>query len=547
MIDAFVLKKLVRELSELTGEALRQIHQCGKFCIELIFHRATIRICVEPGLAHVCLTNREDLSGQNPSNFVTLTRARLRNARLKEVGQLDLDRVLYFVFDKVDETGEKHEYKLYVELFGSKSNVVLVEKELVLDDLRAFLGKNASYVHTTDKMNPFEGSELKFEGNEMLSRFIVEKIAGFSKLTAQEVLYRAKIEDRPLSALDDREKVSLKLALVSILDDFEKPTCYVYEIQGRRHVFAYPLKMLGEPTERYDSVSHAVDEAYHWNSRKIQTDKLRQQLLSIVGERLKKQERLLQTLTEDLKRCEKAEEYKRYGELLKYADVQDSAQGVVECFDWETNQKVLVPLVLGKDAKRSAQYYFEQYKKLKEKAQILKVRIEQLQEQNSYLEQTLYNIESAETLEDLEEIKEELAEFGLIQKGAPKERKFEEANFRKFIYNGFTILVGKNNKQNEALVRKASDSDVWLHVQQSPGAHVVIRTEGRTVPRDVLLYAASIAAHFSKARYSSNVPVDYTLVKNVHKPKGSPPGMVLYTNYETVFVNPLDPDASKQI
>lgn len=546
MIDAFVLKKLVRELSDLKGEALRQIHQCGKFCIELIFHRATVRLCVEPGLAHVCLTNREDLSGQNPSNFVTLTRTRLRNARLKEVAQLDLDRVLYFVFDKIDETGEKHEYKLYVEFFASRSNIVLVENDLVLDDLRAFLGKNISYVHTQSKVNPFDGTEMRFEGTTMLSRYIVEEVAGFSKLTAQEVLHRAKIEDKPLSALDDREKVSLKLALVSILDDFEKPTCYVYEIQGRRYVFAYPLKMLGEPKERYDSVSRAVDEAYLWNLRKAQMDKLRQQLMSIVGERLKKQEKLLQTLSEDLKRCERAEEYKRYGELLKYASVEDSVQGMVECFDWETNQNVLVPLVPGKDAKRSAQYYFEQYKKLKEKAQILKVRIEQLQEQNSYFEQTLYNIESAETLEDLEEIREELAELGFVQKGVPKEKRSEEANFRKFIYSGFTILVGKNNKQNEALVRKASDFDVWLHVQQSPGAHVVIRTDGRTVPKDVLLYAASIAAHYSKARYSSNVPVDYTLAKNVHKPKGSPPGMVLYTNYETVFVNPLDPDSSKK-
>ncbi|HBT40080.1 MAG: Fibronectin-binding A domain protein [Thermotoga sp. 50_1627] len=546
MIDAFVLKKLVRELSELKGEALRQIHQNGKFGIELIFHGATIRISVEPRLAHVCLTEREYLSGQNPSNFVTLVRARLRNARLKEVGQLDLDRVLYLTFDKIDETGENHEYKLYVELFGSKSNVVLVERDLVLDDLRAFLGKNASYVHTTRKMNPFAGSELKFEGNLMLSRYIVENIAGFSKLTAQEVLYRANIVDKPVAALNDKERVSLKLALVSILEDFENSACCVYEIQGKRHVFAYPLRILGEPIERYDSVSRAVDEAYLWNLRKAQTDKLRQQLLSVVRERLKKQEKLLQTLVEDLKRCEKAEEYKRYGELLKYASVQDSAQGVVECFDWETNQKVLVPLVPGKDTKRSAQWYFEQYKKLKEKAQILKVRIEQLQEQSSYLEQTLYNIESAETLEDLEEIKEELAEIGFTQKSASGAKKPEETSFRKFIYNGFTILVGKNNKQNEALVRKASDSDIWLHVQQLPGAHVVIRTEGRAVPRDVLLYAASIAAHYSKARYSSNVPVDYTLIRNVHKPKGSPPGMMLYTNYETVFVNPLDPESEKK-
>lgn len=543
MIDAFVLRKLVSELSILKGENLKQIHQSGQFSIELIFQHATVRVCAEPGLGHVCLTSKEDFSGQNPSNFVSFIRARLRNAKLKEVGQIDLDRVLFFVFDKIDETGERHEYKLYVELFGSKSNVVLVENNSVLDDLRSFLNEGSPYAPSVNKIDLFQRFEMNFEGSSTLSRYIVENFAGFSKLTAQEVLYRAKISDKVVNTLDDKEKISLKLALLSVLDDFDSPKCYVYEVQGRRFVFAYPLRMMGEPVGCYNSPSQAVDEAYQWNSRKIQTERLRNQLLALVNERLRKQEKLLQVLLEDLKECERAEEYRRYGELLKYTDQAKVTQTIAECFDWERNEIVHVPLIPGKDVKQSAQFYFEQYKKLKEKAEILKARIEQLQKQNDYLEQVLYNIESSETLEDLEEIEEELGEIGIVKKSKSKTKKPEETGFRKFIYNGFTILVGKNNKQNEALVKKANDSDIWLHVQQIPGAHVIIRTEGRTVPRDVLLYAASIAAHYSRARYSSNVPVDYTLVKNVHKPKASPPGMVLYTNYETVFVNPLDPES----
>ncbi|MGB9790920.1 MAG: Rqc2 family fibronectin-binding protein [Thermotoga caldifontis] len=547
MIDAFVLRKVVRDLSILQGEALRQIHQCGKFCLQLIFQRAAVRISVEPGLAHVCLADKEDLSGQNPSNFVTFTRARLRNARLKDVHQVDLDRILCFVFDKIDETGERHEYRLYVELFGSRSNVVLVEGERVLDDFRSFLEKDSPYNLAPSKLNPIDGFEITFDSNKMLSKYIVDEIAGFSRLTAQEVLFRAKITDKPVNVLTEGEKIALRLALFSIIDDFEKPTCYVYELQGKRFVSAYPLKVLGSFVERYDSASRAVDEAYLWNLRKVKMEKLRQQLTSVVEEKLKKQEKLLQALFEEAKECEKAEEYKRYGELLKYASDADVSGSVVKCFDWQTGETVAVPLAPGKDVKRSAQFYFEQYKKLREKSQILKTRIEQLQRQNEYLEQILYNLESSETLEDLEEIEEELAESGLVHRKSSSHEKTEEPGFRKFVYNGFTILVGKNNKQNEALVRRASDSDIWLHVQQSPGAHVIVRTEGRAVPRDVLLYAASLAAYYSKARYSSNVPVDYTLVKNVHKPKGSPPGMVLYTNYETLFVNPLDPESEQKV
>lgn len=547
MIDAFVLRKVVRDLSILQGEALRQIHQCGKFCLQLIFQRATVRISVEPGLAHVCLADREDLSSQNPSNFVTFARARLRNARLKDVHQVDLDRILRFVFDKIDETGERHEYRLYVELFGSRSNVVLVEGEKVLDDFRSFLETDSSYNPLPSKLNPIDGFEITLDSNKLLSKYLVDEIAGFSRLTAQEVLFRAKITDKPVSMLTEGEKVALKLALFSIIDDFEKPTCYVYELQGKRFVSAYPLKVLGSFVEGYDSASKAVDEAYLWNLRKLKMEKLRQQLTSVVEEKLKKQDKLMRALLEEAKECEKAEEYKRYGELLKFANDADVSGPVVKCFDWQSGETVTVPLAPGKDVKRSAQFYFEQYKKLKEKSQILKTRIEQLQRQNEYLEQILYNLESSETLEDLEEIEEELVETGIVQRKSSSHKKTEEPSFRKFVYNGFTILVGKNNKQNDLLVRKASDSDIWLHVQQSPGAHVIVRTEGRAVPRDVLLYAASLAAYYSKARYSSNVPVDYTLVKNVHKPKGSPPGMVLYTNYETLFVNPLNPESEQKV
>ncbi|MCX7812719.1 MAG: NFACT family protein [Pseudothermotoga sp.] len=549
MIDAFVLRKLVFEFSNLRGETLRQIHQSGQFCIYLIFQHATVRICVESGFTHVCLAEKEDFSNQNLSTFVTFARARLRNARLKDVRQVDLDRIVCFTFDKIDETGNKHEYELYVELFGSRSNLILVENGLVLDDFRSFVEKNNAYVLKPTKVNLLEERELKFEGNTMLSKYIVESIAGFSKLTAQEVLQRAFVDDKPLSSLNEKEKVALKLAIVSIIDDFEKSPCYVYEIDGKRFVFAYPLKTLGEPLSEYSSVSRAVDEAYNWNLRKTRMDRLRQKLLRVIDEQLKKQQRLLDTLLEELKECEKAEIYKRYGELLKYVSEKDRKGEQVLCVDWETNQTVVVPLMEGKNVKQSAQMYFERYKKLREKDQILRTRIQKLQNENQYLEQMRYTVEAAETLEDLEEIEEELAEVDLIQKSSIKREKTQketkETQFRKFIYDGFTILVGKNNKQNEALIKKASDSDVWLHVQQSPGAHVVIRTEGRQVPEHVLLCAASIAVYYSKARYSSNVPVDYTLIKNVHKPKGSPPGMVLYTNYETVFVNPLDPESIK--
>ncbi len=156
-----------------------------------------------------------------------------------------------------------------------------------------------------------------------------------------------------------------------------------------------------------------------------------------------------------------------------------------------------------------------------------------------YLYQLWQTLEDSEDLENLEEIKNEMVQAGLLKPGKrEKARESKRSQPRRVFYQGFVILVGKNNVQNDELVREASPDDLWLHAREIPGAHVVVKTGGREVPENVLRYAASLAAGYSKGKDSGRVPVDYTRIRYVRKPKGFKPGMVIYRNHKTVFVEP---------
>lgn len=545
LIDSFLLKSIVQEFQVLKESNLRQIYQFGKSTIYLYFQNHVVRICLDPIFAHICIAEKEDFSDHHPSNFVMLMRARLRNAKLKKVEQVGFDRIIFFEFDKIDETGDRHLYRLYIEFFGTHCNMILVENNTVVDAFKysstslRTVEKGHHYDFPAQKLNPFEISYDFFnltDEKQTISQFISKTISGFSKLMIEELLTRAKLDDKLICDLDSSEKNSLKHAFFSIINDYQKGRIYVYDKKDRFVLSAVPLKHLLHNVEVFESPSKAVEHAYTILHRRQVLKQTQTELAKVVKEYMKKEIKILDAIEDELKECEKSDTFLQYGELLKYASDQNQNGDLVNVFDYSTGKTLSIPLVMGKDIRQSSQHYFDLYKKLKEKGRVLRTRIEKSKQFLTYLEQLLHTIESADDLEILQEIKQEMAQQGMIKK--EKQQIQRESDFRKIEYQGFLIMIGKNNKQNEKLLKQANDKDLWLHVHEIPGAHVVIRTADRAVSEDVLKYAAALAAYHSKARFSSKVPVDYTLVKNVHKPKGSPPGFVVYTNYETIFVDP---------
>lgn len=553
LVDSFVLKKLVLEFRSIIDSSLRQIYQFDRSTIYLYFQQKVLRISLDPVFSHLCFTQKEDFSDHHPSTFVMLLRTRLRNARLKAVEQVGLDRIVCLDFDKIDEVGERHLYKLCLEFLGTHCNAVLVEDGLIIDAFKEsntssrLIKRNFPYELPAQKVDPFEIPYDFFDGiNEMqtISQFMSKKFYGFSKLMVQELLSRAQLPDKVLAELNLQEKNKLKHGFFSIISDFEKPYTYVYKVGETFTVSALPLKhILAEP-KRFESPSQAIEHAYSLMFSRHALKQMQLELLKNVRERTKKEKRTLDLLEEELSECSKADSFLRYGELLKYASTENRSGNIANVLDYETGQVVSVPLVEGKDIKESSQHYFGLYKKLKEKGRVLQTRVESSRQFLSYLEQLTHTIESAQDLDTIAEIKEEMIQQGLIK--AKRHQLPRESDFKRIEYEGFKILIGKNNRQNERLVRESNDKDLWLHVHESPGAHVVVKAEGKNVPRKVLEYAAALAAYHSKARFSSKVPVDYTLIKYVHKPKGSPPGLVVYTNYETIFANPQLVDSLEQ-
>ena len=545
LIDSFILKKIVEEFQRLKESSLRQVYQFDRSTIYLYFQDQVVRVCLDPVFAHICTTQKEDFSDHHPSNFVMLMRARLRNARLKRIEQIGFDRIVFFEFDKIDEVGDRHLYRLYIEFLATHCNALLVENNLVVDSFRYFstssriVQKDHPYELPEQRIDPFEISYDFFnllDEKQIISQFISRTIAGFSKLLVTELLTRAKLDDKVICNLNPFERNSLKHAFFSIINDFQKNCIYVYDENGRFVLSAVPLTHLTQNALVFESASKAVDYVHgimykHQLFKQMQTN-----LIKIVKEYVRKESKTLDAIEDELSECGRSDRFLKYGELLKYVPDQNQTGNVVDIFDYTTGKVFSVPLVKGKNVKQSSQYYFGLYKKLKEKWQVLQTRVTQSRQLLAYLEQLLHTIESADDLETLEEIKQEMAQQGMLKRGRQQIQK--ESDFKKVEYQGFLIMIGKNNRQNEKLVRQVNDRDLWLHVHEMPGAHVVIKTEGRVVPQKVLEYAAALAAYHSKARFSSKVPVDYTFIKNVHKPKGSPPGFVVYTNYETLFVNP---------
>lgn len=252
----------------------------------------------------------------------------------------------------------------------------------------------------------------------------------------------------------------------------------------------------------------------------------------------------------ELNESENADKYRIKGELITsyiYMIKEGMDKVVLENF-YDNNKEIEIDLRVNLSPSENAQKYFKKYNKLKNAGEeISKQMVINIQEKE-YLENTLLSIENCDDARELKEIREELIREGYIKSyKMPKKDNKPGTDMRKFrSYHGKLIIVGKNNKQNDYLtLRLADNEDLWFHTKDIPGSHVLIKSAGMTVTDEELIEAATLAAYYSKARMSSNVPVDYTMRKNVKKPSGAKPGMVIYEKNKTIYVTPSDEAKAK--
>lgn len=556
--DGFVMKIVVEEIKEsVLGQNVRNIYLYDKV-IYFSFDKGDLKISLNPNYSHISFTDHL-VKEPDKHTFVELLRSRIRGGKVTELTTNGYERTMVMKLRKFDEIGERHEYEIYFDIMGKHSNAVLVENGLIVDAykrietrVRKIFPGEPFILFPSEKLRIDEvtlerlsDALYRFQNKQrMISEFIYSTIQGFSKQTAEELLFRSEVEDKPLSLVDRSDLENLVEGLSSISEEISQKVIYIYyENEQPADISAFRLHKYND-LKRCENVVSCINEYFDFVEKKDKLIQKRTQLLTIVNNRISSLEDVLTQIEKEREECLESDKYRKYGELIKAYSYQ-IPHGVdsVELFDWETNQNVMVPLEPHLSPIENSVKYFKIYNKLKKKLEGLSEREIVLKRELEYLKQLQDTVENAETLEELEEIEEEMIENDLIKKthkrkiGKSKSEK-SRSEPRKYMYKGFTILVGRNNKQNDELVRKSSEHDIWLHVQGMPGAHVVIKTNGKPVDEDVLLYAAKLAAQFSKGKYSTKVPVDYTYIKYVKKPKGFKPGLVFYSNFKTLFVTP---------
>ncbi len=573
-LDGIFLRHIKKEIEDTAlGGRVNQIYQPNRDELVLVLRtydgmkKLLLSARANSPRVNFCRSTPENPA--QPPMFCMLLRKRLGGGKLVGVRQLGCDRVLFLDFECVNELGDLEGLSIVCEIMGMYSNLIVINRDtgVIVDALkrvdltvssRRFVLPNIPY-ELPQRQNKLDISEHTPEetvaaaralpAETVLSKALMQVIEGISPIVARELEYRVaegttnRVEGEP------SERLTAVLAeLKAAVTRCDSTPCIVYREDGRPMDFSFmPIKQYGgfaevTPTEGY---SATVDEFYEERDARermrVKTHSL-QKLLSNLCERTA---RKINKQRAELKQCGNREQLRIYGDLLHanlYRIERGAAFAEVENFYDENNETIRIKLDPAVSPAANAQKYYKDYQKAKTAETVLAEQIEKGKAELSYLESVLDSLDRAESERELSQIREELTEQGYLrrpkgkvqkqQKLAPKEYRSSE---------GFAILVGRNNRQNDILTLKtAAKTDIWLHTKDIHGSHVIIRCDGKTPDDATILEAARLAAFHSKARESSNVPVDYTLVKNVSKPAGAKPGMVIYVKNKTVFVDPAE-------
>ncbi|MEH7234831.1 Rqc2 family fibronectin-binding protein [Bacillus sp. JJ1562] len=556
--DGIFTKQIVNELKQtLENGRISKIYQPYKN--ELIFQVRSngrnhkLLLSAHPSYARIHVTNESYDNPHEPPMFCMLLRKHLEGSIIENIRQVDMDRIIIFDIRGRNELGDVSLKQLIIEIMGRHSNIILVdtEKQTILDSIkhvspavnrhRTVLPGN-TYVAppVQEKTDPFTVDEEAFLkkidfNSGKLDQQIVNKFSGISPLFAKEVVFRAGIANRK----------TLPGPFLSMIETIKQNQINPHIItKGQKDYFyILPLHHIGGEAKEFATISGMLDRFYFG---KAERDRVKQQgndLERFILNEKTKNEKKIKKLEATLVESEKAEKYKLFGELVTaniYAITRGDKEIEVLNYYSDDNEMIKIPLNPQKTPSENAQSYFSKYQKAKNAVAYVKHEIEKADEEIAYFDSLLQQIESAAP-KDLQEIREELMEEGYLknkqQKGHKKMKPTKPSIEHYVASDGTEILVGKNNKQNDYLTNKlAARDDIWLHTKDIPGSHVIIRS--KQPANDTILEAATIAAYFSKAKNSSSVPVDYTLVRHVKKPNGSKPGYVIYDNQQTVYVTP---------
>lgn len=513
-----------------------------------------IRLLISANLTYprVHITQESYGNPLEPPMFCMLLRKHCEGAIIERFEQVGMERIIHIYMRSRDELGDWKEKKLVIEIMGRHSNLILldVERNLILDGIHHVtpgMSKHRvvlpgrPYVSPPEqgKKNPLTCGKEEFISSfdynaGKLDKQMVERFVGLSPLVAKEILHRAE--------LGDRESLwhVFSHVMEKVLREEYRPQ--IAQTAEKAFFSVIDLTHLNGQCQAFDTVSACLETFF---SGKAERDAVRQKahdIIRFVSNELDKNKKKIGKLEETKKEAENADRFRIYGELLTaYMHELKKGDQTATVMNYYDEEMPMLEITLDplKTPAENAQDYYKKYNKARGSLQIVDEQIRLSKQEVEYFEGLLQQLEGA-SLKDIGEIREELIEEGYLRYRGKKDnrkKKVDKPQLEKYISSdGTEILVGKNNRQNEYLTNKlAHSSETWLHTKDIPGSHVVIRS--KEYSQKTLLEAAMLAAYFSKARGSSQIPVDYTLIKHVRKPSGAKPGYVIYDSQKTVYVN----------
>ncbi|MFZ7103130.1 MAG: Rqc2 family fibronectin-binding protein [Peptococcaceae bacterium] len=574
-LDGIAIRAVTDELNEkLTGGRIDKIQQPDKHTIIMNIRQPgknyKLLISVNPQTARLHLTNINRSNPTHPPIFCMVLRKHLEGSKITEISQQGLERIVHFTCEGYNDLGDRVTKVLIGEFMGKHSNLILLnlEKHLIIDSLKHFTHNTNQYREILPGISyiapPAQGKKsletmtpdnlidylMNLPPGWKGSKALLNTLAGIGPQTARELVWRAGLDvDAGLEFWGEYEYTKLWQAILWLQDILrnQKYTPVLVKEEDKSIAFApFDLQQFSRQMQTaFPSMSELIE--FYIGRTEVQ-NLFKQKTLDLerlVDKELERCERKLALQLEKIAEEKTSEKYRIWGELLT-ANLYNLKQGneaVVTDFYDENLARVTIPLEPNLTPNENAQKYFKKYAKAKVGSEKAHRQSLLTIEEINYLESIKNSLEKADSLNDLQEIRWEMEETGYVKhkpvKNKDKEKQVQIKPLEAEIA-GFKILIGKNNKQNDYLTLKlAKNEDIWLHVKDIPGSHVIIKNpERKEIPGEVLETAANLAGYFSKARYSAQVPVDYTLKKNIKKPNGAKPGMVIYDGQKTIYITP---------
>lgn len=564
--DGIVCSAVVAELNTLISEGkINKIFEPNKNEIIIgIYSKGknlALNINIDPVNYRINLTTHSKPNPKNVYNFCMVLRKHLTSGTIKKVYMKELDRIIYIDIDCYNELNDHITKTLIIELMGKHSNIILINSDgIIIDSLRHLnkLDNSLRDILPGYKYIEIENSKLDFQSSTFdsfyknikennvskISSAISNCFAGFSKSGVIYTLDSLNIKDDVNVAVSDYKKIYTYFSEL-LKQNISDISCTEINLSNKKDFY------ITNASSKDILINFFIDDFYFDKEVREKFESTKSNTLRSLLGKTKKLSDKLKNIDSKLKECSKIETYKLYGELITsnlYRIPNYNQENITLENYYDNNNPISIPLDSTISPSANAKKFFKKYRKLQNTVSIIEKQKEAIKLELDYLDSIVYEINNCANLDELEAIIAEISEdYGIsnVKKDeSTKKTKKPVANMpTEYKIDGYTILVGKNNKQNDNLTCKiAKKNDLWFHTKDIHGSHVVLMLDKNKKATDSIIYkCATIAAYYSKAKLSQNVPVDYTFIKYVRKPNGAKPGMVIYTDNKTLYVNPKSP------